>query len=69
MDFGPRFNEPPRCDWKASSKTLDRVDCKDGSVLLRVGVKMRAMVLAACFDEHANDDSEEAGKFGHVIVH
>ena len=59
MDFRPRFYQSSLRGRQTTAQALDRVYCEYRRLLLVVRVKVRAMMLAACFDEHPDDDSKE----------
>jgi hypothetical protein len=42
-----------------------RIDGEDPDIILVVGMEVRAMMWGSGLGEHADDDPEEAGKFGH----
>jgi len=45
---------------QAAPKALDGIDGEHGRMFLVVRVKVRSMMLPASFNEHADDDAEEA---------
>jgi hypothetical protein len=67
MDLGPRFDQASLGRRQAAAQTLNGVDCKDGGLILIVGVEVRPMVLATGFYEHSNNDAEKSRQFRHVM--
>ena len=66
VNFGPGINEPELRLGKAAAQTLVCVHSEYGRLILLVGVEVRLMMLTARFDEHPNDDPEEARELGHA---
>ena len=65
MNLRPGFDQALLGLRHAAAEALDRVDCKDRSLILIIRVKMRPVVRLAYLDEHANDDSEEPRELRH----
>jgi hypothetical protein len=66
VNLGPGLNEPELRLGKTAAQALDRVHCEHGRLILIVSVEVRPIMLTACFNEHPNDDSEEARKLRHA---
>jgi hypothetical protein len=59
VNLGPSFDEPLLRLRHGTTETLNGIDGEDSRMILIIGVKMRAVMLPACLDEHADDDAEE----------
>jgi hypothetical protein len=68
VDLTPRLDEALLGLREGAAEALERVDREHRRMFLLVRVEVGAVVLPTGFDEHSNDDSEEAGEFRHFIL-
>jgi hypothetical protein len=60
MDFSPGLDQPLLRLRQTARQALEGINCEDGRMLLIERVKVSAVVLAAGFDEHSDDDAKES---------
>jgi hypothetical protein len=65
MNLGPRLDQPLWRPRQEAAKALERVYRVDSGVFLIERMEMRAVVLAASFDKHPDDDPEESRDLRH----
>ena len=68
VDFRPCFHQPALSLWKMPRKQFNRLNPKDGFVLLMADMKMRKIVLAPELGKHADDHAKEAGDGRHEFT-
>lgn len=65
MNLGPSLDQAALGEWQGAAQAFDRVEREHCRMLLIVRVKVRAMMGAARFNEHANHDAEKPRQLRH----
>jgi hypothetical protein len=60
MQLGPRFNQALLFALEPALEHLYAVEVNDDRIVAALGVKVRTVVWAAWFSEHADDNAQEA---------
>jgi len=68
MNLSPGFHQALLPTWQIASNELDLINSEYRGVILMIGMKMRPTVWSERFHKHPDDDSKEAGNFGHFIL-
>ena len=67
MNLSPRLDEPLLLSVKTARYRIQRLNGKDGALILVLRMKVRAVVLPANFRVHSDHNSIETRYFRHAV--